>query len=256
MAFARSFDNNPARMKLVALCCAMLITSLAAAVAQMDSAVFQSQSRILFQGDSITDANRGRNGDSNYILGHGYAFLIAARFGAQYPERQLTFINRGISGNKVPDLAARWQKDTVDLKPDVVSILIGVNDIWHTLNAGQEVSPEKYEAGYDQLLAETVAALPKARLVLCEPFILPGSATKGQWELWQAHAKKFSASVEKLGAKYHAPVVHFQKMFDDAAKRAPAEYWIRDGVHPTSAGHQLMADEWARTVSATWPAAP
>jgi lysophospholipase L1-like esterase len=254
MAFVGVFVNNAARMRLPALCSAMLTTSLATAVAQSDSAIFQPHGRILFQGDSITDGNRGRNNDPNHILGHGYAFLIAARFGAQYPERGLTFINRGISGNKVPDLAARWRKDTVDLKPDVVSVLIGVNDIWHTLNAGQAVSAEKYEAGYDQLLADTVTALPKAKLVLCEPFILPGNATKGQWELWLAHAKQFQAIVEKLGAKYHAPVVRFQKVFDDAVKRAPAEYWIWDGVHPTCAGHQLMADEWARTVSATWPA--
>lgn len=242
-------------MKLAALCSLMLMTSLTAAVAQSDSAVLQPQSRILFQGDSITDGNRGRNGDPNHILGHSYAFLIAARFGAQYPERQLVFFNRGISGNKVPDLANRWDQDTLELKPDVVSILIGVNDIWHTLNAGQEVSPEKYEAGYDKLLAATLAALPRVKLVLCEPFILPGSATQKNWEVWTGHAKQFRAIVEKLGVKYHAPVVHFQQVFDAAVKRAPAEYWIWDGVHPTYAGHQLMADEWARVVSATWPAA-
>lgn len=255
VAFARHLDHNAARMKLAALFSMILITSLGAAPAQSDSAAFQPQSRILFQGDSITDGNRGRNGDPNHILGHSYAFLVAAKYGALYPERQLGFFNRGISGNKVPDLANRWAKDTVELKPDVVSILIGVNDIWHPLNAGQAVSPEQYEAGYDKLLADTVAALPKVKLVLCEPFILPGSATQKNWEVWQGHAKQFRAIVEKLGAKYHAPVVHFQKTFDDAVKHAPAEYWIWDGVHPTYAGHQLMADEWVRVVSATWPAA-
>jgi lysophospholipase L1-like esterase len=179
--------------------------------------------------------------------------LVAARYGAAYPERNLAFFNRGVSGNKIPQLAERWQKDTLDLKPTVVSILIGVNDIWHPLNDGKEVSAEDFETGYDKLLADTVAALPNAKLVLGEPFILPGKATSGKWEMWQGHLKKFQAIVEKLGAKYHAPVVHYQTMFDAAVKRAPAEYWIWDGVHPTYAGNQLMADEWVRTINATWP---
>jgi lysophospholipase L1-like esterase len=215
--------------------------------------VFQAGNRILFQGDSITDGARGRNNDPNHILGHSYAFLVAAKYGAAYPERQLGFFNRGISGNKVPDLLNRWQKDAIDLKPTVVSILIGVNDIWHPLNGNQEVSVEKYEEGYDKLLAQTVAALPNAKIILLEPFITPGSATSAKWEVWQGHLQKFQAVVAKLGAKYHAPVVKLQRVFDDACKRAPAAYWVWDGVHPTYAGNQLIADEWVRVASATWP---
>lgn len=241
-------------MKRALLLFAMLIsTSSPALLAQPAVPLFKPASRILFQGDSITDGGRGRNGDPNHILGHSYAFLIAARYGASYPERNLVFFNRGVSGNKVPQLAERWHKDTIDLKPTVVSILIGVNDIWHPLNDGKEVSAEEFETGYDKLLADTVAALPNVKLVLGEPFILPGKATTEKWDVWQGHLKKFQAIVEKLGAKYHAPVIHYQKMFDDAAKKASAEYWIWDGVHPTYAGNQLMADEWVRTVNATWP---
>ena len=129
--------------------------------------------RVLFQGDSIADGKRGRNADPNHILGHGYVFLLAAKYGAACPERQLTFINRGISGNKVADLAARWQTDTLDLKPDVVSILVGVNDLLINFSTNQPVSVEDYEKTYDQLLAATVAANPKVKLVLCEPFIGP-----------------------------------------------------------------------------------
>jgi lysophospholipase L1-like esterase len=241
-------------MKRVLPLLAMLISTFASTLlAQTDVPLFKPESRILFQGDSITDGGRGRNGDPNHILGHSYPYLIAARYGASYPERHLVFFNRGVSGNKVPDLAERWQKDTLELQPTVLSILIGVNDIWHPLNDGKEVSAEEFEAGYDKLLADTMAALPKVKLVLGEPFILPGRATTEKWDVWQGHLKKFQAIVEKLGAKYHAPVIHFQKMFDAAVKRAPAEYWIWDGVHPTYAGHQLMADEWVRTVNATWP---
>jgi lysophospholipase L1-like esterase len=209
--------------------------------------VFHDGMRILFQGDSITDGNRGRNADLNHILGHGYQAIIASRFGADLPERHLTFMNRGISGNTVPALAVRWQRDTIDLKPDILSILIGVNDL------GRKVPAEEYEQQYDQLLADTVKALPNVRLVLCEPFGLPVGGKKEIWETYRVDLAARQAIVAKLAGKYHAPVVRFQRMFDDAAKRAPADYWIWDGVHPTYAGHQLMADEWVRTVRAYWP---
>jgi lysophospholipase L1-like esterase len=202
----------------------------------------------LFQGDSITDMGRGRSADPNHILGHGYAFLIAARYGAAYPQRHLTFINRGISGNKVPDLAARWQRDTLDLKPDVLSILIGVNDVGFAMRNTNRVSAELFETNYDRILTEARAANPALKIVLCEPFILPGKSNQNHWNEWQADIKSLQSVVQRLAAKYHAPVVHFQNIFDQASKRGtPDDYWIWDGVHPTYSGHQLMADEWVRT---------
>jgi lysophospholipase L1-like esterase len=156
-------------------------------------------------------------------------------------------MNRGISGNRVSNLARRWQTDTIDLKPDLLSILIGVND----LNGG--VTAEQYEAQYDQLLADTTNALPKVKLVLCEPFGLPTGGKKEGWQKYRADLEVRQAIVAKLGQKYHAPVVRFQKAFDEAVKRAPAEHWMWDGVHPAYSGHQLMADEWIRTVQACWP---
>ncbi len=209
--------------------------------------VFTEGARILFQGDSITDGNRGRNADPNHILGHGYQFIIASKYGAELAERHLTFLNRGISGNRVSDLAGRWQKDTLDLKPDVLSILIGINDLCFG------VSAEQYDQRYDQLLADTVKALPNTRLVLCEPFGLPAGERKNTWEDHRAQIAARDAIVNRLGEKYHAPVVHFQKMFEGATNRAPADYWIWDGVHPTYSGHQLMADEWVHAVRAYWP---
>lgn len=209
--------------------------------------VFADGARVLFQGDSITDGNRGKNSDPNHILGHGYVFIVAAKYGAGLPERHLVFMNRGISGNRVSTLAKRWQTDTIDLKPDVLSILIGVNDL------GSNVSAEYYEQQYDQLLAETVSALPAVRLVLCEPFGLPVGKKEPIWPAYSADLAVRRAIVAKLAAKYHAAFVPFQKAFDDATKRAPADYWIWDGVHPTYSGHQLMADEWVRVVRAFWP---
>jgi lysophospholipase L1-like esterase len=209
--------------------------------------VFVEGARILFQGDSITDGNRGRNNDLNHILGHGYQFIIASKYGAELPERKLTFINRGVSGNKVSDLIGRWQTDSIDLKPDILSILIGVND----LESG--VSAEQFEQQYDQLLADTLKALPRVKLVLGEPFALPVGPKAANWEKYRADLAVRQAIVKKLGEKYHAPVVHFQTMFEDAVKRAPADYWIWDGIHPTFSGHQLMADEWIRAVREYWP---
>ncbi len=224
--------------------------------AEPESTVFQTGNRILFQGDSITDGARSRNSDPFNALGCSYALLIAARQGAQFPEQKLEFFNRGIGGHKVPDLINRWQKDAIELQPTVVSILIGVNDIWHPLNGGQEVSAAKYEEGYEQLIAATKAALPNAKIILLEPFITPGRATTPKWDVWQGHLKEFQAVVARLGKKHKAPVVKLQRAFDEACKRAPAEYWVYDGVHPSYAGHQLIADEWVRVATATWPAKP
>jgi lysophospholipase L1-like esterase len=209
--------------------------------------VFRPGTRILFQGDSITDGNRGRSEDPNHILGHGYVFIVAAKYGAAFPERNLTFLNRGVSGNKVTDLAERWQKDTLDLKPDVLSILIGVND--HSA----QIPLDRYEEVYDKLLAETRAANPDVRLVLGEPFSLPVGNKKTDWERWSAGMKERQEIVAKLARKYHAALVRFQRAFDKACERAPAEHWIWDGIHPTYSGHQIMADEWVRTVQEFWP---
>ncbi len=221
---------------LIPLACAILLRAADPAPA------FRPGTRVLFQGDSITDGNRGRTADPNHILGHSYVFLIAAKYGAMLPERKLVFLNRGISGNTVMSLLSRWQTDTLDLKPDVLSILVGIND------SSRQTSFEEFEKNYDRLLAESVAANPNLRLVLCEPFTLPVGKYKELWEEWRADVKQRQAIVEQLATKYHAALVKFQKVFDDACRRAPADYWIWDGIHPTYSGHQLMSDEWVRVV--------
>jgi len=209
--------------------------------------VFQKDARILFQGDSITDGNRGRNTDPNHILGHGYVFIIAARHGAAFPERNLTLLNRGVSGNTVIELAQRWRQDTLDLKPDILSILIGVND------SARGVPLDQFEQVYDKLLADARAANPNVRFVLCAPFLLPVGGQKENYEARSADIKQRQAIVAKLAQKYRAALVRFQPVFNEACKRAPADYWIWDGIHPTYSGHQLMADEWVRTVREFWP---
>lgn len=203
----------------------------------------------LFQGDSITDGNRGRNIDPNHIMGHGYAFSIASRLGADLPEKKLIFYNRGISGNKVTDLADRWQKDTLDLKPNVLSILIGINDTSSVVFSRPDaVTPEKYEEVYRLLLSQTKAQFPEILFVLCNPFILPVGKVKENWDAYKTELAKRQSTVLKLVKEFDTVFVDFQQVFDQACKRADADYWIWDGVHPTVAGHELMAREWIKQV--------
>ena len=207
---------------------------------------FTPGTRILFQGDSITDGNRGRSADPNHILGHGYAFLLGAKFGASFPEAKLEFSNRGVSGNTVLDLEKRWQRDTLDLKPDVLSILIGVND------QGRGVPLDQYEQTYDKLLTDAKTANPQIRLVLCEPFLVNHLATTAQHGSPNEDIVKRQEIVARLAKKHGAALVHFQAALDRATERAPAIHWIWDDIHPTCSGHQILADEWERTVRDFW----
>lgn len=230
----------PARMPLLLL--ALLAPWFAVAAPSVEPIpAFAQGARILFQGDSITDGNRGRSADPNHILGHGYVFITAARHGAAFPAAKLEFYNRGVSGNTVRELYKRWTKDTIELKPDLLSVMIGVND--HSKN----VPLAEYEKTYDELLAAARADNPKVKLVLCAPFVkhkdgpVPEDIVARQ------------AIVAKLAAKYGAALVEFQKVFDAAVTaETPADYWIWDRVHPTYRGHQLMADEWERVVRGFW----
>jgi lysophospholipase L1-like esterase len=206
-----------------------------------EPALFVASARILFQGDSITDGNRGRSADPNHILGHGYAFIIAAKHGAAHPDAKLEFFNRGVSGNTVLNLRDRWQKDTLDLKPDVLSVLIGVND------SGRGVPPAEFEKTYDRILTDAKTANPKIKFVLCEPFTLPVGKVATN-DARKASVKVLQPIVAQLAKKHGAVLVPLQQAFDDACKRAPADHWIWDGVHPTYSGHQILADAWERAV--------
>lgn len=206
----------------------------------------------LFQGDSITDGNRGRNTDPNHIMGHGYAFSIASRIGCDFPEKNLTFINRGISGNKVTDLAKRWDKDTLELKPDVLSILIGINDTSSNIDLRPmltQVTLQLYDETYRSILDQAVKQNPDIILVLNQPFIFKNSSTVKNWEDHHNDLIERQKIVEKIASDYKAIYVRLQDVFDAACKKAPAEYWIWDGIHPTVPGHELITREWMKQVS-------
>ena len=208
--------------------------------------LIKAKGTVLFQGDSITDCGRARDGNPvNGGLGGGYATFIAAALLAARPADSLKFINRGISGNRVVDLYARIKSDTINLKPDVLSILIGVNDTWHEFGSQNGVAVPKFERIYREFLSEVRESLPRIKFVLCEPFVLKcGVVTKG----WVAEMDQRRAVTAKLAREFDAVFVPFQTMFDASLKEAAPAYWAGDGVHPTIAGHQRMAQAWLKAV--------
>lgn len=199
---------------------------------------------VVFQGDSITDTGRNRDShdpNSAGALGNGYPLLVASAVLAARAAEGLQFYNRGISGNKVPDLQQRWTSDTLDLKPDVLSILIGVNDIWHKLGGRYNGTVQDYEQQYTTLLADTRRALPQVRLIVLEPFVLRTGAVDARWF---PEFDERRAAAARVARGSHAAFVPLQKVFDQHVRTAPPEYWAADGVHPTPAGHAVIAEQW------------
>lgn len=212
-------------------------------------------STVMFTGDSITDCQRLESEDG---LGFGYPPRVAGEWGLRHPDRPVTWLNTGVGGHKVRDLEARWRTDVLDARPDVVSILVGVNDMgWHTLDPEGYVIPvEEFEAGYDRLLAPLAEA--GTELILIEPFLLPihgvveaGDVLIGEKEReeWRTDLDPKIQVVRKLARTYGAQLLAADGMFAELATTAGPEYWAADGVHPTPAGHAALAAAWLRLVA-------
>ncbi|QDS94877.1 GDSL-like Lipase/Acylhydrolase [Roseimaritima multifibrata] len=213
---------------------------------------FKHGSRLLFQGDSITDMKWGRNQkDRNHYLGHSYVFLLAARLGVDMPEAELDFYNRGISGHKVGDLRDRWLADAIDMKPDLLSILIGVNDVGRNLDG---VDVDKWETDYRFILNASRKANPELKLVLLDPFVLPSGrlAQEAMFKKWRDQVERLIPIVGRLAEEFDAVHVKTQDVFDAAAEKVSPEHWLWDGVHPLPQGHELIARNWLYEVSARW----
>lgn len=205
---------------------------------------------ILFQGDSITDAGRDKENNSpnsNRMLGNGYALLAAVNLLETHAAKQLSIYNKGISGNKVHQLDARWDKDCLTIKPNVLSILIGVNDYWHTLSSGYDGTIQVYCNDYRKLLDRTMEALPDVKLIIGEPFAV--NHVKAVTDDWFPAFDEYRAAAREIADAYGAVFIPYQQVFDEAAKRAAPSYWTGDGVHTTLAGAQLMAEAWLRAVN-------
>ncbi len=201
--------------------------------------------KFLFQGDSITDV--GRNRDSITSYGEGYPNLFAADY-LKNKKGQFEFINKGISGNRVVDLYARIKCDFINLEPDYLSILIGVNDVWHEIGGNNGVDAEKFEKVYSMLIEEIVEARPNIKIFILEPFVLKGPATTENWDYFHPEVLKRAAAAKRVAEKYNLTFVPLQDKFDEASADGDVLYWTPDGVHPTAAGHQIIKEALSAAV--------
>jgi len=205
---------------------------------------------ILFQGDSITDCGRNRGDITS--TGVGYALMVKGELGNCYPGTY-QFINKGVSGDRIVNVYERIKADIINLKPQYMSLLIGVNDVWHELGGKHNgVSAEKFEKIYDMLIQEIMEALPDIKIMILEPFVLEGMATIAteaepeRWDYFKREVCLRAETAKQMANKYNLTFVALQEVFDNACKRASASYWLYDGVHPTPMGHWIIKNEWIR----------
>lgn len=219
--------------------------------------------RILFIGDSITDGNWGNNNtgspssqrnlwDLNHIYGSGYMYLCATFFQSKFPENDYQFFNRGISGNKLEDLEKRWEEDVIQIKPDVLSILIGTNDVNWSLKNHKSFNLEQWELRYRALIDRSLRANPKLKIILCAPFTAKTGKLKSSedYDIRKQMIEKCATSIRKIAKDYKAIFIPFNELFaflqgkEVVSPESP--YWIWDGIHPTPAGHAKMAEMWIK----------
>jgi len=207
----------------------------------------------LFQGDSVTDAGRDRSVSApNVGLGQGYVTMIAGNLGLAHAD--LNFYNHGVSGNRAADLYGRWQEDTLNFDFDVLSILLGINDVGFSLRLGRGSDKQRFYFLYDRMLYEVMEKNPKAKLILMEPFVLKirhawaefGTDIYDNYDLWQSRVRENGEVTKTLAKKYHAQFVPLFDVFDSLTKTAPAERYTADCIHPTAVGHAVIAQEWIK----------
>ena len=204
--------------------------------------------RLLFQGDSLTDG--GRNKDvqvPNSGLGGGFVGLIASRILCENPNVEI--YNRGVNGNRIIDMYARWIEDALNIPFNVISVLNGINDIGFDIRQNRGADAQKYEFVFDRILYETKERHPYADIILCEPFLIKRVYEKlndiyENWERWNAAIEERGEIVRKLSKQYGALFVEFRPAIDNALKIAPAEHWSVDCIHMTHAGNELLARTW------------
>lgn len=204
---------------------------------------------ILFQGDSITEWGRNKSEtkpNTSGALGNSYPFIVSTEILMSGPAQNLVIYNKGVSGNKVFQLAERWDADCLQLKPTVLSILVGVNDLFHAIRNGYTGTIDTYRNDYKKLLDHTKQALPDVKLIIGEPFLTKGIRPGS--ENWYPRFAEFQWAAREIATNYGAVFIPYQQVFDEALQKAPAKYWSLDGIHPTVAGAGLMAKAWLQAI--------
>lgn len=245
----RGFIKTASIGALAAVSIPQIVSAAMAAEPKGSKVTIAKGDIILFQGDSITDSGRNKTAmapNAASALGNGYALMAAGELLLKHEDKDLKIYNKGISGNKVYQLAERWDADALALKPNILSIHIGVNDFWHTLTSGYKGTIETYIADYKKLLDQTKTALPNVKFILCEPFAVKG--VRAVDDKWYPTFDLFRKAAREIADQYNAPFVPYQAAFDKALTQAPAPYWTGDGVHPSVAGAALMAQTWLEAV--------
>jgi lysophospholipase L1-like esterase len=245
----RNFVRNATVGTIAALTVPGIISSAFASAAKTKKVTLADNDVVLFQGDSITEWGRDKSKSAPNdfgALGSGYVLLTATVLLRDYAAKNLQVHNTGISGNKVYQLADRWDTDTIALKPNVLSIMVGVNDYWHTLSGNYKGTIETYKTDYKKLLERTKQALPDVKLIIGEPFALKD--VKAVDASWYPAFDTYRQAAQDVADEFGAVFVPYQKVMDEALKVAPAKYWSIDGVHPSPAGASLMAEAWLKAV--------
>jgi lysophospholipase L1-like esterase len=244
----RNFVKNAAIGTIAALAIPDIITS-AYAEERSKKTILAENDIVLFQGDSITEWGRDKNksmANDFGALGSGYVLLTATEVLRDYAPKNLKIYNKGVSGNKVFQLADRWDNDTIAIKPNVLSIMVGVNDYWHTITSGYKGTLDTYRTDYKKLLERTQQALPGVKLIIGESFAMKN--VKAVDDSWYPAFDGYRHVARDIADEFGAAFIPYQSVMDEALKLAPATYWSLDGVHPTPAGASLMAQAWLRAV--------
>ncbi len=214
--------------------------------------------RILFQGDSITDGGRLKpvecRWDLNHQIGHCYVYPIVGELSRKYPGKY-TFINRGLSGDTIPSIANRWQADTLDEHPDILSMLIGINGN-REFDGNYPEGLDGFDRQYRALLDAARAQNPDLKIILMEPFVLPVNHIANHFEAYMAVFSRRQAIVRQIAEDYNAIFIPTQERLNTLVKETapilaangcdidPMKYWLWDGVHPTEAFHDYLAELW------------
>lgn len=203
--------------------------------------ILKKNDTILFQGDSITDAGRTSSPDPSTSMGSGYPFVISNLLSAAVPDWNLNFINRGVSGNRTLEMAARWKKDCLDLKPDVLSILIGINDAWRRYDSNDPTSAEDYYTRLTDMLKAAKAVNPEMKILLIEPFLLHVNEDRASY---REDLNPKIMACRQAAQEYADAYLPMDGIFASVCVHRKPDFWAADGVHPTPPGHTLIAQHW------------
>lgn len=199
--------------------------------------------KVLFLGDSITDALRDYSENAHGYIGQGYALMAAGKLALDHPG-EYEFTNKGVSGNRIVDMYARIKKDCWNLQPDVASILLGVNDVWHEFDGKNGVETERFENIYRILVKETLEKLPNLKLMLMEPFCIHGGVTDTKYEAFRSEVEKRAEATRKIAEEFNLVFIPLQKELDELSQKYAYGCFSGDGVHPSIEGHAVLARAW------------